>query len=151
MNTKPELDDDEDEEFLKQVENFESSFIETPVSSKKKPLVDLNNLSKNDSINNAKKCLNNEFSQDKSSDDELLANEDISKIFNSSVDIKSPKSQKNATIEEEEEENENDSEINQKYIDVLKRYFGYSSFRKLILSLKFFIPNCININYTFYI
>jgi hypothetical protein len=124
-------DTDEDCEFLKQVENFESSLVETPVSSRRNIFVDSSkkeHTKETSPLNEVKKCLN--YAQN-SDDDECLMNElmkcESNKTFDKSV---LDDDDSNPVNNQEESEEEEDPEADRKYTDVLKRYFGYSKFRK---------------------
>ena len=144
---KDNSDDLEDDSiFLKHIVKLETSLCETPsVSAKKPSVLTMSNQKQNNadgaSSSIIKKCLDLNYDdsssqQSRSSDDELLSqmmkNEDLVKMLNNTTSNSRDSSDgKKSSIDEESEDDFDDIEANQKYVDVLKRYFGYSSFRKI--------------------
>jgi hypothetical protein len=163
-SNKPSLQDSDDEdcEFLKQVEIFESSLIETPLSSKKKQPLMVANQNQRNLDEGLSKCLDyddlnrvTEKTMNQDEDDDLLVNElfkaesraamtklnasctgqDAQADLNGQEDeadenIAGDEVKEEVVLKDEEAFSEEDMLVNKKYSDVLKRYFGYSTFRK---------------------
>lgn len=121
-------DDEDDMELIQSLNKTEISLNETPLRK-------LNQLD----IDSSKKSLTSEAKHDKNKNSaakSLFVEDDEDDMLLANVDIESAvKETKIIESTSDNDEEDQDSNENQKYIKVLKNYWGFSSFRKLQLKI----------------